>query len=74
VSLLEEIGVASVVLDARLAAGTPWAGAASQSIDGLGITESRHGALIVYELPRRACPAMPISGRGGLFPSCPPIG
>jgi hypothetical protein len=74
VSLLEEVGVASVVLDVRLAAGTPWASAASQPIDGLGITEARHGALIVYELPRRTGPARPISGRGGVFPSCPPIG
>ena len=74
VSLLEEVGVASVVLDARLAAGTPWAGAASRPIRGLGITEARYGAIIVYELPRRTGPAMPISGRGGVFPSCPPIG
>ncbi len=74
VSLLERVGVASVVLDVPLAAGTPWATAASQAIVGLGIAEARRGALVVYTLPQQPGPRIPISGPGGVFPSCPAVG
>jgi hypothetical protein len=73
VTLLEQIGVASVVIHSDLTAGTPWAHAADQSIGDLGILEQRLGTLLVYELPVRSSP-LPVAGPGGAFPHCTEIG
>lgn len=50
VTLLDRIGVRSVVLHADRAKGTPWAGAARRSVRGLPVTRTREDGLVIYEL------------------------
>jgi hypothetical protein len=42
-------GIATVVVVPSWAPGTPWAGAATASIDGLGISRSQVGNLVVFD-------------------------
>jgi hypothetical protein len=50
VERLARIGVRSVVLHTNRARGTPWEDAASKPLDGLPVTRSRRGVLVVYEI------------------------
>jgi hypothetical protein len=50
VELLSELGVRSVVLHTYRVKGTPWQGAARRSVEGLPLTRSRLGDLVVYEI------------------------
>jgi hypothetical protein len=50
VELLSELGVRSVVLHTDRVKGTPWQGAARRSVEGLPLTRSRLGDLVVYEI------------------------
>jgi len=50
VRYLRQIGVRSVILHRKLAAGTAWKHTAARSIAGLGITRRDDGNLVVYDL------------------------
>jgi hypothetical protein len=50
VELLSELGVRSVVLHTDRVKGTPWQGAARRSVEGLPLTRSQLGDLVVYEI------------------------
>jgi MFS family permease len=50
VARLRELGVRSVVLHPYLLTGTSWHDAATKSIDGLGVTRTRRGDLVVIDL------------------------
>ena len=52
VLLLRSRGYRTVVLHLDRAVGTPWADAASRSLDGLGVTSRRVGSLVIYDLGR----------------------
>jgi hypothetical protein len=61
VSLLQELGVRSVVLHEALAPGTQWAGAASRPLRGLPLRRVRRRGLVIYliEPGRRGREASP---------------
>jgi hypothetical protein len=50
VAALRAAGIRSVVLHPRLAADTPWAGAASRPVEGLGIERRAAGDVVFYDL------------------------
>lgn len=52
VERLERLGVRTVVLHTDRTVGTPWSGAEQRSIQGLGLTRTRDGQMVVFELDR----------------------
>jgi hypothetical protein len=54
VAALRAAGIRSVVLHRRLAADTPWAGAASRPVEGLGMERRVAGDVVFYDLTPRA--------------------
>jgi hypothetical protein len=50
VELLSEVGVRSVALHTQRVAGTAWEDAAQRPIRGLGLTRTREGDVVVYEI------------------------
>ncbi|MBK5307835.1 MAG: hypothetical protein JJD92_14215 [Frankiaceae bacterium] len=50
VAALRAIGVRTVLLDTTRSPGTPWEGAASRAVDGLGISRRDVGSSIVFDL------------------------
>jgi hypothetical protein len=50
VALLRSLGFRTVVVHRDRLAGTPWQGAADRPVDGLGITRTDDGDVVVYDL------------------------
>jgi len=50
VGLVSRLGVRSVILHESRARGTPWEGAATRPIGGLGMVRRRRDGLVVYEI------------------------
>jgi hypothetical protein len=50
VERLQDLGVRTVVLHTDRSAGSPWAGAGSKPVDGLGLRRTTNGRMVVFEV------------------------